>query len=166
MTPNAALRPTVAPSEPMPALDFNRLFSERARAIQSSAIREILKVTERPEVISFAGGLPSPLTFPVDGRYMSDPQNNQLSSLQVLPAAPPGEPEYLDDASQQTQRPAPEYVNIRHRVMPNGQITFITECGPPSQFAARPRKVHIPSSLRTNARVLRYTGSSMAQAQM
>jgi 2-aminoadipate transaminase len=30
----------------------------------SSAIREILKVTERPEVISFAGGLPSPATFP------------------------------------------------------------------------------------------------------
>ena len=46
--------------------DFQALFSERARAIQSSAIREILKVTERPEVISFAGGLPSAATFPVD----------------------------------------------------------------------------------------------------
>ena len=45
--------------------DFNTLFSSRARAIQSSAIREILKVTERPEVISFAGGLPAPETFPV-----------------------------------------------------------------------------------------------------
>ncbi|GAB3625581.1 2-aminoadipate aminotransferase [Pandoraea terrae] len=40
-------------------------FSERARKLTSSAIREILKVTERPEVISFAGGLPSPATFPV-----------------------------------------------------------------------------------------------------
>jgi len=30
-----------------------------------SAIREILKVTERPGIISFAGGLPSPKTFPV-----------------------------------------------------------------------------------------------------
>ena len=38
----------------------------RAAKMNSSAIREILKVTERPEVISFAGGLPSPLTFPVD----------------------------------------------------------------------------------------------------
>lgn len=46
--------------------DFDRLFSARANAIQSSAIREILKVTERPEVISFAGGLPSSATFPVD----------------------------------------------------------------------------------------------------
>jgi 2-aminoadipate transaminase len=48
------------------APDFNSLFSERARAIQSSAIREILKVTERPEVISFAGGLPSSATFPIE----------------------------------------------------------------------------------------------------
>jgi 2-aminoadipate transaminase len=38
--------------------------SARAQKITSSAIREILKVTERPEVISFAGGLPSPATFP------------------------------------------------------------------------------------------------------
>jgi 2-aminoadipate transaminase len=40
--------------------------SERARKLTSSAIREILKVTERPEVVSFAGGLPSPATFPVE----------------------------------------------------------------------------------------------------
>lgn len=40
-------------------------FSKRASALQSSAIREILKVTELPQVISFAGGLPSPDTFPV-----------------------------------------------------------------------------------------------------
>lgn len=41
-------------------------FSERAAQLQSSFIREILKITQRPEVISFAGGLPSPATFPVD----------------------------------------------------------------------------------------------------
>lgn len=40
--------------------------SQRAQKLTSSAIREILKVTERPEVISFAGGLPSPDTFPVE----------------------------------------------------------------------------------------------------
>lgn len=42
------------------------VFSERAQQLTSSAIREILKVTERPEVISFAGGLPSPAGFPVE----------------------------------------------------------------------------------------------------
>jgi 2-aminoadipate transaminase len=33
--------------------------------MQSSAIRELLKLTERPEIISFAGGLPAPEVFPV-----------------------------------------------------------------------------------------------------
>jgi len=41
-------------------------FSERAAQLQSSFIREILKITQRPEIISFAGGLPSPATFPVE----------------------------------------------------------------------------------------------------
>ncbi|HTE42385.1 MAG TPA: hypothetical protein VK629_16295, partial [Steroidobacteraceae bacterium] len=45
---------------------MDHVISARARKITSSAIREILKVTERPEVTSFAGGLPSPATFPVD----------------------------------------------------------------------------------------------------
>src|SRR6185295_6729755 len=46
--------------------DMTWTLSQRARKLTSSAIREILKVTERPEVISFAGGLPSPATFPVE----------------------------------------------------------------------------------------------------
>ncbi|MDO5692611.1 MAG: PLP-dependent aminotransferase family protein [Pseudomonadota bacterium] len=40
--------------------------AERAAAMNPSAIREILKVTERPGILNFAGGLPSPETFPVD----------------------------------------------------------------------------------------------------
>ncbi len=48
------------------APNLDRYLSARARALQSSAIREILKITEREEVISFAGGLPAPATFPVD----------------------------------------------------------------------------------------------------
>jgi 2-aminoadipate transaminase len=41
-------------------------FAERAQQLQASFIREILKITQRPEIISFAGGLPSPATFPVE----------------------------------------------------------------------------------------------------
>ncbi|MFU2023484.1 PLP-dependent aminotransferase family protein, partial [Bordetella avium] len=41
-------------------------FSERAQQLTSSAIRELLKITERPEVISFAGGLPAPGGFPIE----------------------------------------------------------------------------------------------------
>ena len=40
-------------------------FARRMDALKASEIREILKVTQRPEVISFAGGLPAPELFPV-----------------------------------------------------------------------------------------------------
>ncbi len=40
--------------------------ARRADKMNPSVIREILKVTERPGIISFGGGLPSPRTFPVD----------------------------------------------------------------------------------------------------
>src|ERR1700745_2923680 len=39
--------------------------SAAAQRMSSSAIREILKVTQRPDVISFAGGLPAPELFPL-----------------------------------------------------------------------------------------------------
>ena len=40
--------------------------AERAAKMNSSAIREILKLTDRPGIISMAGGLPSPKAFPLD----------------------------------------------------------------------------------------------------
>ncbi len=43
----------------------NWTLAQRAHKMNPSVIREILKVTERPGIISFAGGLPSPQTFPV-----------------------------------------------------------------------------------------------------
>lgn len=46
-------------------LDFAALISNRARSMNASAIREILKVTQQPDVISFAGGLPAPELFPL-----------------------------------------------------------------------------------------------------
>lgn len=40
--------------------------ASRSRRIRPSAIREILKATARPDVISFAGGLPAPELFPIE----------------------------------------------------------------------------------------------------
>lgn len=40
-------------------------YALRTQGVQSSVIRELLKITERPEIISFAGGLPAPEVFPV-----------------------------------------------------------------------------------------------------
>ena len=41
-------------------------FAERMDNVKASDIRELLALTARPEVISFAGGLPAPELFPVD----------------------------------------------------------------------------------------------------
>ncbi len=43
---------------------MKKCISERASGLKRSAIRELLKMTERPDIISFAGGLPDPETFP------------------------------------------------------------------------------------------------------
>ncbi|MBA4111390.1 MAG: 2-aminoadipate aminotransferase [Leptothrix sp. (in: Bacteria)] len=40
--------------------------AQRTQRMNSSAIREILKVTERPGVLSMAGGLPAPESFPIE----------------------------------------------------------------------------------------------------
>ncbi|MDM8528899.1 PLP-dependent aminotransferase family protein [Anaerolineales bacterium HSG24] len=42
------------------------MFAKRMTNIQESFIREILKVTQQPDMISFAGGLPNPKFFPVE----------------------------------------------------------------------------------------------------
>jgi len=46
--------------------DLEQIFSASAKNMKRSAIREILKLTQRPEVISFGGGLPSPESFPIE----------------------------------------------------------------------------------------------------
>ena len=40
--------------------------SDTMKTMQGSAIREMFKTMAKPGIISFAGGNPYPLTFPVD----------------------------------------------------------------------------------------------------
>lgn len=40
--------------------------SERMNYLKASEIRELLKLTEQPDIISFAGGLPAPELFPIE----------------------------------------------------------------------------------------------------
>ena len=51
-------------------------FAQRMDEVKASEIREILKVTQRPEVISFAGGLPAP--------ELSRPRSWRRSTARVL----------------------------------------------------------------------------------
>ncbi|NJE05176.1 PLP-dependent aminotransferase family protein [Thermococcus sp. M36] len=48
------------------SLDFEVYFSDKAREMKASEIRELLKLVETGDVISLAGGLPAPETFPVE----------------------------------------------------------------------------------------------------
>ena len=41
-------------------------FSDVAMNLKASEIRELLKLTTKPEIISFAGGLPAPELFPME----------------------------------------------------------------------------------------------------
>ena len=45
---------------------YARLFASRTKVMKSSAMRDLMAVTARPEVISLAGGLPDTSTFPPD----------------------------------------------------------------------------------------------------
>ncbi len=44
---------------------WSQRYALRAHRMQSSIVRELLKLTEKPDLISFAGGLPAPEVFPL-----------------------------------------------------------------------------------------------------
>jgi 2-aminoadipate transaminase len=52
-------------SDEIEHLDWNPFLAKRMENLKSSAIRELLKLTVQPNIISFAGGLPAPEFFPV-----------------------------------------------------------------------------------------------------
>ncbi|TDE86938.1 PLP-dependent aminotransferase family protein [Deinococcus sp. S9] len=56
----------MSPATTLPPVDLSARLANRARRMTASAIREILKITQQPDVISFAGGLPAPELFPLE----------------------------------------------------------------------------------------------------
>jgi 2-aminoadipate transaminase len=67
---NPPLPPPPAPRPPRTATHeierYGALFARRTQVMRSSAMRDLMALTERPEVISLAGGLPDTSTFPPD----------------------------------------------------------------------------------------------------
>ncbi|MFW6038616.1 MAG: PLP-dependent aminotransferase family protein [Candidatus Saliniplasma sp.] len=61
----------------------NEIFSERAKSMKTSEIRELLKLTQKPGIISFAGGLPNPDAFPVEStrRLINELMDNMPESV-------------------------------------------------------------------------------------
>jgi DNA-binding transcriptional MocR family regulator len=65
---------------PEPSVDWSDWFAGRVSRMHASEIRELLKLLERPDVVSFAGGIPDPALFPMDAiraayaGILADPQ--------------------------------------------------------------------------------------------
>lgn len=62
-------------------LDWPKLFATRAERMKASEIRELLKLLDQPDVISFAGGIPDPALFPAQA--FSDALAESLSGGQA-----------------------------------------------------------------------------------
>jgi len=63
-----------------------------------------------------------PLAFTVDPKYASTTGDIYFSSAQMLPGAAETQPTYYEGVDQQTDRPGPEYLNIRHPVEADGRV--------------------------------------------
>src|ERR1051326_789597 len=64
------------------------LFAERATVMRSSARRDLMAITARPEVISLAGGLPDTSTFPPQSFAAQMTRIAQESSAEALQYGP------------------------------------------------------------------------------
>lgn len=59
-------------------------FSTLASGLKASEIREILKLTTQPEIISFAGGLPAPEFFPIEELKKVDAEILEKEGMQAV----------------------------------------------------------------------------------
>jgi 2-aminoadipate transaminase len=64
------------------------LFAERTQVMRSSAMRDLMAITARPEVISLAGGLPDTSTFPPESFAAQMTRIAQESSAEALQYGP------------------------------------------------------------------------------
>jgi 2-aminoadipate transaminase len=64
------------------------LFAQRTRVMRSSAMRDLMEITARPEVISLAGGLPDTSTFPPDRFAAQMTRVAQESAAEALQYGP------------------------------------------------------------------------------
>lgn len=63
-------------------------YAKRMDNIKASEIRELLKLTQKPEIISFAGGLPAPESFPIEQFIKISKEVLEKSGEQALQYGP------------------------------------------------------------------------------
>ncbi|MDO9247274.1 MAG: PLP-dependent aminotransferase family protein [Phenylobacterium sp.] len=68
-----------------PTPDWAARFSERMTRVRASEIRELLKLLDQPDILSFAGGIPDPSLFPADqikaayDAILADPEQSRAA---------------------------------------------------------------------------------------
>jgi hypothetical protein len=67
------------------------------------------------------------LTFDVPREFVQEPGVIYFSTAQILPGEVETEPSYMEGLAPTTDRPAPEYVSIRHRVRADGGIDNLND---------------------------------------
>src|SRR5260221_9513184 len=60
----SVIRPQNTPASGRSMVDWDKHYATRAGRMAASEIRELLKLLDQPDVISFAGGIPDPELFP------------------------------------------------------------------------------------------------------
>jgi len=94
----------------IPVLDWQPHLAERTESMRSSVIRELLKLTQDPYIISFAGGLPAPDFFPLREveeacRYIIREDGAEALQYSMTEGYPPLK-EYLSNAMHKYGVPA------------------------------------------------------------
>ena len=92
---------------------MGKFFADRIKSTKPSFIREILKVTQNPEIISFAGGLPNPISFPVEELKISMDRIANLYGAKIY--------QYSTTAGLNSLR---EYIVERYKKLWNMPITI------------------------------------------
>jgi hypothetical protein len=117
----AALAPRLAAA--YTATLWTDRYAQRTRGMAASPIREVLKLVEDPEIISFGGGLPAPEAFPRD---------EVAAAAQRAPSRPPG----LDSWTGTSATSAWSIASAGTLCWPPSPGTFPRECAGPGPTAA------------------------------
>jgi 2-aminoadipate transaminase len=87
--PPAPRKPSASPRRSTRDLErYAALFASRTKVMKSSAMRDLMAITERPEVISLAGGLPDTSTFPAESLAALTSKMAAVGAARALQYAP------------------------------------------------------------------------------
>ena len=105
-------------------------FADRMVNVKASDVREILKVTARPEIISFAGGLPAPELFPIEPiREASDAVLRESGRVALQYGPTEGLPRLREQIAERMLKKNAIHTDIDHIIMTAGSQQGLDYCG-------------------------------------